>query len=110
MKTDMTEKYKLTSEYLKLGRYLWERVNQSPLGTSDENYALGEIIDRLSYIYEDDDDGFMLYLSEWLADRRDTEETWQEYGDSIKADYPEFFAPPETTAERPAIPAAGREN
>lgn len=83
------KKSKLPKEYLLLGRYLWERVNESDPKDKETQDVLSEITYRLIDAY--DDDGFMWELKAWAAARRDTGEAWQETADSFKESWPHFF-------------------
>lgn len=85
----MEKKLDLPAEYLKLGRYLWERINLSDPKDADTQDMLSQVANNLLGLF--DDEGFMMELDIWAADRRDTGESWQRSGDSLKKHYPKFF-------------------
>lgn len=85
----MTKKTNLPEEYLRLGHYLWERINDSDPKDKEAQDVLSEAAYRLIDAY--DDGGFMWDLKAWAAARRDTGEAWQTTAETFKKSWPEFF-------------------
>lgn len=79
----------LPQEYLKLGRYLWERINTTSNSDTESLKALGSITYDLIDTFEDD--GFMRELDLWIGVKRDAPKDFKDYGEGITRDYPEFF-------------------
>lgn len=88
----MTQKLPPTQEYARLARYLWERINATPVSDEESLKALSYITYDLVETFEDD--GFMRELNLWVGVKEDAPDAFKDCGDGLKQDYPEFFTKP----------------
>lgn len=91
----MEKKKELPEEYIRLGRYLWDRIDQCPLDDKEAIMVLSGVTYDLGRTIEDE--GFMRGLNMWIDVRKDTGEPWDDSGVELKEAYPEFFADLEQT-------------
>lgn len=81
-------------EHLKLGKYLWERIDATDNRDLKALEALGTITFDLMKTFGGEYTGFMHELNMWIGLKRDLPDEFGDYGEGIKASYPEFFSIP----------------
>ena len=84
----------LHTEHLKLGRYLWERINATDNHDAEALRALGDITFDLMEAFGGKYVGFMHQLNMWVGLKQDAPEGFRDYGEGVKETYPEFFKDP----------------
>lgn len=78
-------------EHLKLGNYLWIRIDATDNKDTDALKVLGDITFDLMDAFGGKYTGFMHELNMWIGLKRDAPEEFQDYGQGIRDSYPEFF-------------------
>lgn len=79
------------NEYIRLGKYLWERINTTDNRDVEALKALGTITFDLMEAFGGKYVGFMHELNMWVGLKLDSPDEFSDYGEGIRTDYPEFF-------------------